>query len=104
MSTRTAVYAITGNEFSALSVGFCTLRHQTPICVRLKLSALAGASAAETRAALRHDLRELAADPVLAAEVAGELARLDTKRAIEWGGLLCAHLGEAPTEPEGEEA
>ena len=74
------------------------------ICVRLKLSALAGASAAETRAALRHDLRELAADPVLAAEVAGELARLDTKRAIEWGGLLCAHLGEAPTEPEGEEA
>ena len=33
MSTRTAIYAITGNGFSALSVGFCTLRHQTPCAV-----------------------------------------------------------------------
>jgi len=31
MSTRTAIYAITGNECSALSVGSCTLRHQTRI-------------------------------------------------------------------------
>ena len=31
MSTRTAIYAITGNECSALSVGSCTLRHQTPL-------------------------------------------------------------------------
>lgn len=30
MSTRTVIYAITGNECSALSVGSCTLRHQTP--------------------------------------------------------------------------
>ena len=31
MSTRTAICAITGNGFLALSVGFCTLRHQTPV-------------------------------------------------------------------------
>ena len=38
MSTRTAIYAITGNGFSALSVGFCTLRHQTPVKTTLGLN------------------------------------------------------------------
>lgn len=73
------------------------------ICVRLKLSELAGASAAETRAAVRDDLRDLAVDPVLAAEVAGELARLDPRRATEWDGLLRAHLVATPTGLEGED-
>jgi hypothetical protein len=47
MSTRTAIYAITGNGFSALSVGFCTLRHQTPHKPKDKAKAEGGVLLAE---------------------------------------------------------
>ena len=32
LSEGMVIYPTMGNEFSALSVGFCTLRHQTPTC------------------------------------------------------------------------
>lgn len=72
------------------------------ICVRLKLSELAGADADETLQAVRYDLRELAADPELAAGVAQELSRLDPVRSAEWEAILRAHRAPPAIKAEGD--
>lgn len=71
------------------------------ICVRLKLSELAGAKADETVAAVIHDLRECADDEVLRADVAGELLRLDPVRAAQWDALLREHEVAVSTKSDG---
>jgi hypothetical protein len=58
MSTRTAIYAITGNGFSALSVGFCTLRHQTPLWAFCLDARPQRGAEMEPRAEIRGGLRE----------------------------------------------
>lgn len=58
------------------------------ICVRLKLSELAGAGIEDACTAVRYDLRELAADTVLADEVRDELLRIDPVRSAQWDLLL----------------
>jgi hypothetical protein len=41
--------------------------------------------------AVRHDLRELAADPLLADEVSDELLRIDPIRSAQWDLLLMGY-------------
>lgn len=61
------------------------------ICVRFRLSELAGAGNEDASMAVRHDLRELAADPLLADEVSDELLRIDPIRSAQWDLLLMGY-------------